>query len=287
MSENVTHTAVVDDCARLARVWDAICPEFKLALERHLDTARLGGITRAGDRHTPALLRHLRERRDELAGDETLRQKLAFTLGWLCHRAADRQMKPVFRAADPDCPRSPTDCSVYHDAFLLREVYGGGSENPYAEGLFDAASPREVEDLFRALLQRALVAMHTFIPDEDDVHAWLGRLFAARQRWHVDLDRYAEALAGPDPDRVRRFITDVNFYDAADPLIRMARSLQQGEAEASEDVEAALEAAAGQSQYALALRRGLLYLRAASDYFEGRLGDEELNDRLDIGRPGG
>ncbi len=286
MSENVTHTAVVDDCARLARRWPAVCPPFQRVLERHHEFARLGGLTRAGDNHTPRLLRDLREAWADGEPDETAQRKLAFTLGWLGHRAADRQFKPVFRAADPDCPRSPTDCSVYHDAFILRALYGAGEREPY-RGAIEARDVDALEDVLRALWQRALVAIHTFIPDEEDVHGWLERLFAARQRFRVDLRRYAEALADPDPQKVRRFIEEPGFYDAADLLIRLARSIEGGDPAEGIEVEDAIEAAASGSQYAGALARGLSYLRAASDYFERRIGEDELADRLDIGRPGG
>lgn len=286
MSENVTHTAVVDDCARLARRWSAVCPPFQRVLERHHEFARLGGLTRAGDNHTPRLLRDLREAWADGGSDETARRKLAFTLGWLCHRAADRQFKPVFRATDPDCPRSPTDCSVYHDAFILRALYGGGEREPYC-GAIEARDVDALEDALRSLWQRALVAIHTFIPDEEDVHGWLERLFAARQRFRVDLRRYAEALANPDPQKVRRFIEEPGFYDAADPLIRLARDIQDGQAGENMDIEGAIRSASSGSQYAGALARGLSYLRAASDYFERRVGEQELRELLDIGRPGG
>ena len=52
MSENITHTAVTDDCARLALDSPAICDAFKLCLREHLEIARLGGVTRSGDRFT-------------------------------------------------------------------------------------------------------------------------------------------------------------------------------------------------------------------------------------------
>jgi hypothetical protein len=61
MSENITHTAVTDDCARLARHSAAICAPFKEVLGEHLEIACLGGITRAGGRHVLELLKRYRE----------------------------------------------------------------------------------------------------------------------------------------------------------------------------------------------------------------------------------
>jgi len=293
LSENITHTAVTDDCARLALDSPAICEAFKLCLREHLEIARLAGVTRAGDRFTTELLKKFRREWPARGPvDPLLSQKLAFVLGWLCHRAADRQMKPVFLAAEPDSEEFPTDCSVYHDVFLFREVYASGRREPYSpaslEGETESApGVKEVEEALRALWQRALIALHTFIPDQEDAEGWMERLFETRQRFYVDLRRYAEAFADPDPEKVQRFIVEVNFYDRRDPLIRLARSLQHGKREESIRLEAALSAAASQSQYAQALRRGCLYLAAASEFFERRVEEAELRERLDIGKPGG
>jgi len=298
LSENITHTAVTDDCARLANSSPAICDAFKLCLREHLEIARLGGVTRSGDRFTTELLKKFRrEWPAQGPVDALLAQKLAFVLGWLCHRAADRQMKPVFLAAEPDSDEFPTDCSVYHDVFLFREVYEDGKRQPYSPASLEggmeslpgsrALAVKEVEEALRALWQRALIALHTFIPDQEDAEAWMERLFETRQRFYVEIRRYAEAFADPDPEKVRRFLVEVNFYHRRDPLIRLARSLQHGERDESIGLEEALSAAASQSQYAQALRRGYLYLAAASEFFEGPLEEAELRARLDIGKPGG
>jgi hypothetical protein len=226
-----------------------------------------------------------------------LAPKLAFVLGWLCHRAADRQMKPVFHRADPDCAEDPTDCSVYHDVFIFREVYAGGGQGPYDPrtlqtrlewpGGDGSRSAGDVEAFVRVALQRALLALHTFIPESNDIDAWLERLIGLRQRFDVDLSRYAEALAHPDPGKVRRFLTETNFYDAGDPIIRLARSLQQGQSDPAIALEGALSEARAGSEYAQALGKGYAYLNAASDFFRQRIGRDALRDRLDVGRPGG
>ena len=123
MSENITHTAVTDDLSRLARHSPTICDPFKLVLEEHLRDRPPAGVTRSGGKFVPPLLE---EYRAAWPGHETgdwLPEKLAFVLGWLFHRAADLQMKPIFHATDSACTLDPTDCSVYHDVFLFREVY--------------------------------------------------------------------------------------------------------------------------------------------------------------------
>ncbi len=296
MSENITHTAVTDECRRLTLHSEKLPEPLADALRRHPDVARLGGVTRWGDRFTVTLLERFSQAHPEGEAGAPTRKKLSFVLGWLCHRAADRQFKPVFRALDPDCQESPTDCSVYHDVFLFGEVYGEGTEEPYHPDLLEhplrwppasQMTVQRAEELFRLFLQRGLLALHTFIPDDGDIEAWLERLFEKQQRFRVDVGRYAEALTEPDPDKVRRFIREPNFYDPEDPLIRLAASLRgEGPAEVIE-FDAALETAREGSLYAQVLRRGCLYLQAAGEFFEGRIARDEVNERLDIGKPGG
>lgn len=285
MSENITHTAVTDDCTRLALYSPSICDPFQEVLSEHLEIARMGGVTRSGGKFVIPLLTRYREAWSEAGDKHLLEQKLAFVLGWLCHRAADLQMKPIFRAVDGECAEEPTDCSVYHDVFLFRKVYGSGHGEPYVPDIL-SLDLDEMETVLRGLWQRALIGLHTFIPDQEDIEGWLERLFKTRQQFYVDLDRYARAFTHPDPDKVSRFLDGVNFYDDQDALIRLARSIQAGVTETEIDWQAALDAAATQSQYAQALRRGYLYLQAASDYFEKQIDEAAFADALERGKQG-
>jgi hypothetical protein len=232
MSENITHTAVVDDGIRLLRAADTICPAFKLAAGEHLDMAHLGCMTRSGDRWIPGLLETFRARWEQRAPEDHLEPKLAFVLGWICHRAADRQMKPVFRHFHPQETRteSPTECSIYHDAFIFRQVYACGAEPPYHPAMFGdmfAELARTVrvdnlEALAQVLMRRAFIAMHTFIPDESDPEAWLENLFRLKQTFYFALQRYDDVINRPDPAKVQRYIVDDHLYDIVGPIYPLA-----------------------------------------------------------------
>lgn len=294
MSENIVHTGILDDCFRLMANSDEICESFKEAAVAHRDFARLGTITRWGDRFTVDLLSTFRERWASRSDDDQLDVKLAFVLGWPCHRATDRQMKPVFREAEPNRTQKPSECSIYHEAFVFHEVFQSGRQNPYHEATFErsleslpaaAIDVEATEELLRVIMQRALIEMHTFIPDAEDIEGWFERLFARQQRFYVDLERYAAAITDPDPAKVKRFITDVNFYGREDPIIAGARAIQCGEAiEASAIVDMTRAPAA--SHYGRALQLGFTYLLAASDYFIGAIDRQRLYERLDIGKLG-
>ena len=71
-----------------------------LAVDRFLGGAS-GSITWAGDHFTVGLLTDLRTGWRERTREDRFEEKLVFVLGWLTHRAADLEMKSVFRGAEP------------------------------------------------------------------------------------------------------------------------------------------------------------------------------------------
>jgi hypothetical protein len=295
MSENITHTAVVDDCLRLMAASGQICSPFKQAAQDYLSMAHLGCMTRAGDRCNPGLLETMRTRWANRDAAEHLEAKLAFVLGWLCHRAADRQMKPIFRRFHPSEIRqeTPTECSIYHDAFLFKTVYAKGTEPPYHPAMFgplfsqlsNQVNIPNLQILVHILLRRALIEMHTLIPDIDNPEGWIDQLYERKQDFYVSLQRYDDAITNPDPDKVKLYITDDNFYDPNESIISLARMLQHHHPVDESEVSSAVEATI-HSHYAKALQTGFHYLLAASQYFNTDMSLTALQKKLDIGKPG-
>lgn len=283
MSEHITHYAVCDDCLRLMSRMAEIHPALQAAARDHRDIARLGSVTRSTDSFNPQLLQRLRDGWESRRPEENLEKKLAYSLGTLLHRAADRTMKPVFRDLGAGDAQDPTDVSVYHDVFLFREVYQGGTELPYSPTMFGEETA--FEETFRVLVQRALLAMHTFIPDRTDPEGWLDRLFRLRQDFYVEIKRYAQAYHSPDPAKYQAYIVDAGFYDPEDALIRLARAIQNGETVPDGAVTAAVDTAAPRTQYAQALQRGMGYLRAANRFFGREISLEEAKTAWNIGVP--
>jgi hypothetical protein len=283
MSENITHVAVCDDCVRLLSQIPDICDIFKQVTKDYLDIAQLGAVTRSTDRFNPDLLKRLRDDWDKRKPEDNFELKLAYSLGALCHRAADRTMKLVFVATAPEDRQSPKDVSIYHDVFLFREVYKEGIEKPYSPEMFGMKT--EFEEHFRVLIQRALVSMHTFIPDVANAEKWLDNLFSLRQQFYIDIARYAEAYYNPDPEKTKKYIMDVNFYDADDDLIRISRAIQSGESVDSDAVKNALSSGKNESKYAHALSWAMRYLIAANQFFVGEMTFDDLHVAFDIGIP--
>jgi hypothetical protein len=290
MSEHITHTAVMDDGARLAIHSKEICEAFKLAFSKRLDIARFSAMTRSGDNFTVRLLRDVREKWPERRDGDMLVEKLAFLLGWRCHLAADRTFKPVYRILQPehymkpnDDSSPPSDVTVYHDVTVFREVYGSGRNDPFVPSALDyrleshpgakGMPAGQLERLTTAMWQESLLGIQSVKPSN------------RFQKVILDVQRYAQAYHTPDPDLLRRYIVEPNFYDSRDPVIALARSIQRGEPRKDIDLAAAVAAAPKQSQYAQALERAYRYLAAASEYFTGKIGERELEARCDVGKP--
>jgi hypothetical protein len=297
MSENVTHTAVVEDCFNMMFASEQICEAFKEAGRKHIQFSQFGSVTRSGDKFTIPLLEKYRTNWDARKEEGQLGYKLAFVLGWLCHRAADRQMKVVFREAEPESREFPTDCSIYHDAFIFHKLYKGNSKTPFPyqtahfeknmESLAASAAIKvhAAADSLRVNWQRVLLEMQTFIKETGNVEEWLNKLHAKHQEQTIHLGRYAEAVMTPDPDKMKRFVTDTHFYCEEDALIRLAEALRQGATPSQQEIEAAF-AEEPASHYAHALKLGFGYLRSASAYFEDRIDQDTLKDQLDVGKKG-
>lgn len=295
MSENITHVAVCDDVTRLIAVHPEVNPTFNEVLRAHQDVSRFGAATRSADRWTTELITWAREQaaRAPAESDPQWSAKLAFALGALTHRAADRLMKPILHFAETnEGPDGFVEATVHCDIFIFREVYGHG-EGPHAEPypaaiLNESTTERQrrIEEYFHVLWRREIVAMHTFAPDRSDIHGWLNKLLYAMQDFPMELSRYARVAAEWDPAKVKRYLTDTHFYDRSDPVIQAARKIQHGEHVAGDAVVSAVAATADDScRYARALAKAVSYVVAASRLYEGAITEDEAKTHLDVGIP--
>jgi len=265
---NITPIAITEDCAQLVVHSSEFSKRIKEILTGHWAEMRIGGILRSGEKHAVALLNSCRSAIKSDPVDEFSAKKIAFAAGWLFHRAANQQL---YASPGREDTEDQMERMIYHDAYLLRENFSS-----------DGAKVESVFSLFKSLEQRTLLRQHTFVPDERDIDSWVPNLV----RWHRDnetlLRRYAQAYSAPDPEKMRRFVHNVDFYDSADPVIRLARSLHEGVTERAIDLNAAVEKAASQSQYAQALHRGFCYMQATNDYFKQVIDEKTLRNRLQI-----
>lgn len=295
MSENITHVAVCDDVTRLATQHPQVHPYFNEVLAAHQDVARFGAGTQSADRWTAELISWAREETAQPPDDRDreLAPKVAFLLGALTHRAADRLMKPIIHHPErTEGHEGFVEATIHCDIFVFHEIYGGGEgphAGPYPKAILQGPATeeqRQLEAYFRVLWRRAIIGMHTFSPDRSDMHGWLNKLLATLQSFPMDMDRYARIAAEWDPAKVKRYLEDTHFYDRNDALIRCARDLQHGREMSADAVESAVAATTdASSRYARALARGLGYVIAASRLFEAAISTDEAKTRFDVGVP--
>ena len=205
MSEHIVHTAVLEDTFRIAGGLPGIPESFREVMRDFEAFAQLGCITVSGDTFS---FRLLEEYKPLWAGrDELLKAKTAFVLGWVSHRACDREMKPIWRepklkgrGSDVDPNLSPTECSVYHEGVMFNRYYANDPKfrlAVYPQELAQVPGSDYI-DLDRAALfiQQAFGASYMNIqtlPEDADPQTFFEEMCMRAQKFYVD----AEVLCGP------------------------------------------------------------------------------------------
>lgn len=197
-------------------------------------------LSRQGDF---ALLGHLVPSADFLSGAGDAPEVKALALG-------ARMDKAISEALRSDAE----DSGIYQDVAVLRAT----AAQPGKPGI--------TEDQFLSLMKtihrRLFIEIHTFEPDAENVEDWMDRVM----RWNDDrehlIESYARVFARPEAAKVRRFLEEPRFYDAADGLLPLLSRARKGESVASDAIHRAITEASPQSVYGRAVRAGLKLLAA-------------------------
>lgn len=171
---------------------------------------------------------------------------------------------------------SHREVSAYFDSHIFRKVYLAGNEEPFSRFLLEenSTAPGNALDAFvRALFQRALLTSHTLAPDMENFDSWLDNLLSKIQPLYIDIALYVRVFQNPDPQKMEQFKVESEFYCDDDPLIQLARRVQNGGNFLPEELERALQADVNRSGFAECLRRGVLLLREASAFWRGDISD--------------
>jgi len=300
LSEHIVHTAILEDCFSLATFSDEIIPDFRDLMTRYRDFGRLGCITVSGDRFTFRLLEECKTVWKGRKPEDKIEQKLAFVLGWVSHRAADRQMKPIWtepkalgKGTDADPRLSPTDCSVYHEGFTFREYYSGNNNFRYALfqdeleklGISEKVKINEVFSLVQPLILKNLFELQTLEKESENIHDWFEKIALRMQHFYVDINRYVRSAMTPDPEKLNEYVNDINFFDREDLIVKTVIKVRNGGTIGSDEIKRA-NGEEPKSHYGKALKMAYNYVKAASDYYSSDMSIDELKERLDIGKRG-
>ena len=282
MSDMLTHWAVFEDCRRLVLADATFDPVLANILHEQVEYARLGTVTRSGNRFMSPILAEGRERWDDPAARPEWSRRIAFALGGLPHQAIDNLIKP-HRIAVVEAEQASADpmadvhrwLYAYQDAYVFKRVFLDGKDGPFNRFLLaDNTSPpgRALEEFARSLVFRALQGLHTLKPDQGASIDWIDGVFSSIQEITVDIQRLVDAANRPDPTLTEKFQITTVFYVETDPTVLLARKLQNGEEASQDELEAALAPNANAGIYGQALQLGTLYLRSGSDFWAGRVG---------------
>jgi hypothetical protein len=146
---------------------------------------------------------------------------------------------------------STAEARLYQDIAVMRDL-------AVKDGC-DPSKPAPVADLFDLIHVRRRLGLHTLNPD-NDIHKWLEGVVTW---WHDEHDLRAALAAiytAPDSAKTREFVSD--FYNPADPLIRLARGFQFAEGPPADALHPALNQASSGSRYAHALAEAIEGIRS-------------------------
>ena len=298
MSEHITHIAVYEDLARIIFNDPQVCDAFKTCIKNKYDSGLLASGTRGNHKYSIPILDKYKDKWESVKDDRQVQIQIAYAIGWLTHRAADRRLKLVFAEAedDPNPLYTNDNCRIYQDAITFSKVYAGGKKpclsprERISPATFDynlkthpAAISMDVpkgEPLFTRLWQADMIRKHVFLDQEKDFAKWVDTFVYRYQYMTEDMRRYEEAFHNPDPQLMKRFYDEDNYYNDSDDIILYVRAIQDGQ-KSPGDLENAVYKAKEQSLYAQSLRQGVLYIRGASDYFTGKTDINGLQQILD------
>ena len=300
MSEHLVHVAVMEDCFNILLQTQRVCSDFKKVIDVHRGFGEAASTTMSGDSYTVMILEDLRNRWEGRTPDDMLESKLAFVLGWVRHRAADRQMKPVFRALNTHESKKivKNECTLYDEAKVYTEYYLNREHDPYKNVMhlmlngaqaYPQVDLEGMKNLFNGMLRSSFMRMHTMKPDlkytVTEIENWIDNIYTLLQHFDIRTDMIAQIIAKPDPEKYKRYIVDANFFNDHDPLIIVAKKLRFKNNYSESEVDVAINASQS-SDYANALKTALQYTIACNDFFIRKIEEKELRKYLQIGVPG-
>jgi hypothetical protein len=253
----------------------------------------LGSGSRGNHIHAVPILKKYKDSWPSVKNNREVQIHMAFAIGWLTHRAADRRLKLIFaeHENDPDPLYTNDSCRIYQDTMTFRKVYDGGKlpslspKEVLSPATFDynmqslpATQGNDVlksEPLITRMWLADMVNKQSFMNKTDNFDEWVSTFVDRYQYMTEDFRRYEEAYNNPDPVLAKRYFDDDNYYDDADEIIQYVRHIQKGK-ESSINLLHAVEKAENQSLYAQVLRQGYYYIKGASDFFTGKINEEAL-----------
>lgn len=261
--------ALVEDCFDLAFVLPELSTLTKTALAGDIDLKIPGNKGRLAPSLTlkmealPEVLKKIKEPAEEAKSIQA--DKLSFLLGILTNNALLDQLLPIYQQH----PNDLREMSIYQDTYLLKTLAGDDATQVKYEDL---------NQLLKVLLPRAITRVHTLIPDTQNGPNWVVRMGKWRKENNDLMEQYARIYTQPESAKEKKYVRDVNLYDARDPIIQLARKTQNGERVDEEALNRCTDEARGGagSRYAQALATGIHRIRTVDQFLQVGIDDSAL-----------
>jgi hypothetical protein len=292
MSEHYSHIAVYEDTTKLLFVNNKLPGVFKTALSRYYDSGLLASTSRDILYWAIPILEKYRSDPASQSDDETL-MKLAGAIGWLTHRGADLAAKPILKLFDTDKSArfNDTECSVYFDAEIYRQVYQSGKQSTRSKynlitpfsftkhfnlaQASDAKPAEAIENILSFYMITDWTMLNPFVTTEKDFDTWLRKMQKQLHDFHEDYRMYVEAVHNPGEDKTKKYLIDQNYYNPDDTIIKTVRAITDL-GTVVELPKKLFEESDKLSVYARALLRAYKYTTAGIQFFQNEISKKEL-----------
>jgi hypothetical protein len=301
MSEHITHIAVFEDTARLYLNSPDICEPFKTVTKNQYDSCLIACGSRGNHLFSVPIIEEYTKSWAAEKNNKKAQIKMAFAIGWITHRASDKQTNAIDdrNGQNPDPRYDGQTSAIYQDANSFEKVYDSGKKPPLSENealqpsTFDydmrshpaakVISVKKSEPLFSWMWQKDLQSMHIFSHQEKDFEKWLDTYVSRWPKFSEDFREYEKAHMDPDPVLEKKYYQIDNLYNEKDALIRFVRAIQKDQ-KPSVDLKTALQNNENDSEYAKAVRRSYVNVKALSDFFTGKISKDSAYDIVEINK---
>ncbi|MGF1637234.1 MAG: hypothetical protein ACFCUU_09185, partial [Cyclobacteriaceae bacterium] len=191
-----------------------------------------------------------------------------------CHQSAMEHLKDV-NQFDAKSPSGNLECKVYQDATVINSNYS--KRKPMGE-----KQAKDLQSLFREMPPRTFTRFHTMMPDDSDGAAWIMNT----AKWRTQTDAYfgelAMAIAQPDAAKTKKYITDPNFLNGADTILKRVSSFAKVSEINPTQANGLVESGMKGSAMAKALASAYHTMIVVNDYFGGNVQLSELERTLKL-----
>ena len=292
MSEHTSHIAIFEDTNRMVQHSEIFCQQFKSSLKEEYEIAAIASESKSGGLFIIPFIKESREAFRQWKSTRETRQMLAAALGWISHKAADIQVKPLARKHNYEPQRFRDPYPVWNeknealqDVTIFKNVYEATNKSTNSRYLdfgkflyqknmdsLPVAQKIDIDKLehwMASMWKADFLGLHDITVQTRYDDAWLKALFERTQTFNELWDHYIEAYNNPDTELEKYLIEEKNFYNPQDQMIQWVRNIQEHTLDQAIDEKKALEQARGESasQYAKILANAYLYISAADDFF--------------------